>query len=49
MVLSDARCHVGIPATFNLDHVRDSAKAGQPPWFAPDEREYVARLAARGR
>jgi aryl-alcohol dehydrogenase-like predicted oxidoreductase len=44
-VLSDPRCHVAIPATFDLDHVRENAEAGQPPWFGPDERDYVARLA----
>lgn len=46
-VLSDLRCHVAIPATFNLGHLQDNASAGRPPWFGPDERAYVARLAAR--
>ncbi|OFW41065.1 MAG: hypothetical protein A3F70_18255 [Acidobacteria bacterium RIFCSPLOWO2_12_FULL_67_14] len=46
-VLSDPRCHVAIPATFNPDHVRDNAAAGRPPWFGREEREYVARLAQR--
>jgi aryl-alcohol dehydrogenase-like predicted oxidoreductase len=45
--LSNARCHVAIPATFNLDHLRDNAAAGAPPWFGPDERDYVARLVSR--
>lgn len=44
-VLSDSRCHVAIPATSNVDHMRDNASAGDPPWFGPDERAYVARLA----
>ena len=43
--LSDERCHIAIPATFNLDHMRQNAAAGQPPWFDPDTRERVARLA----
>jgi aryl-alcohol dehydrogenase-like predicted oxidoreductase len=46
-VLSDPRCHVAIPATFDLAHLRDNERAGQPPWFGSDERRYVANLAAR--
>jgi hypothetical protein len=44
-VLSDSRCHVAIPATTSAAHMRDNAAAGEPPWFGPDERAYVARLA----
>lgn len=44
--LSDPRCHVAIPATFNLDHMRDNVAAGGPPWFGPAERELVVTLAA---
>jgi aryl-alcohol dehydrogenase-like predicted oxidoreductase len=44
-VLSDPRCHVTIPATTRPEHMRMNAAAGEPPWFGPDEREYVARLA----
>jgi aryl-alcohol dehydrogenase-like predicted oxidoreductase len=44
-VLSDRRCHVAIPATSSPDHMRQNAAAGDPPWFGPDERAYVARLA----
>jgi aryl-alcohol dehydrogenase-like predicted oxidoreductase len=44
-VLSDRRCHVAIPATTSTMHMRDNAAAGEPPWFGPDERAYVARLA----
>ena len=46
-ILSDTRCHVAIPATFDASHMQDNARAGQPPWLGPDERRYVARLAAR--
>jgi aryl-alcohol dehydrogenase-like predicted oxidoreductase len=46
-ILSDTRCHVAIPATFDVEHMRDNAAAGQPPWFGPDERRYVARLVSR--
>jgi len=44
-VLSDRRCHVAIPATSRPAHLRENAAAGDPPWFGPDERAYVARLA----
>jgi aryl-alcohol dehydrogenase-like predicted oxidoreductase len=44
-ILSDPRCHVVIPATSSPLHMRANAAAGSPPWFGPDERAYVARLA----
>ena len=44
-ILSDMRCHVAIPATSRADHVLENAAAGVPPWFGPEERAYVARLA----
>jgi aryl-alcohol dehydrogenase-like predicted oxidoreductase len=44
-VLSDLRCHVAIPATSRPERMRENAAAGAPPWFGPDERSYVARLA----
>ena len=46
-VLSDPRCHVAIPATFDPAHLRDNASAGQAPWFGSEERRYVAQLAGR--
>jgi aryl-alcohol dehydrogenase-like predicted oxidoreductase len=46
-ILSDRRCHVVIPATSSPVHMRANAAAGSPPWFGPDERTYVARLAMR--
>jgi aryl-alcohol dehydrogenase-like predicted oxidoreductase len=46
-ILSDSRCHVAIPATSNPARMIENAAAGQPPWFGPDERAYVARLFAR--
>lgn len=43
--LSDERVDVAIPATQNPAHARANAAAGSPPWFGPDERELVERLA----
>ena len=44
-VLSDTRCHVAIPATSRPERAAENAAAGGPPWFGPEERELVARLA----
>jgi aryl-alcohol dehydrogenase-like predicted oxidoreductase len=44
-ILSDARCHVAIPATSDPVHLRANAAAGDAPWFGSDERGYVAQLA----
>lgn len=41
--LSDPRCHVSIPATSHPERMRANAQAGEPPWFGPEERAYVAR------
>jgi len=43
--LSDRRCHVAIPATSTAEHMRSNAIAGDPPWFGPEERAYVKKLA----
>jgi aryl-alcohol dehydrogenase-like predicted oxidoreductase len=47
-VLSDPRCTVAIPATSRPERVDENAAAGEPPWFGPDERELVSRLAGGG-
>jgi aryl-alcohol dehydrogenase-like predicted oxidoreductase len=44
-VLSDPRCHVVIPATAHPQRLDENAAAGSPPWFGPDERRLVSRLA----
>jgi aryl-alcohol dehydrogenase-like predicted oxidoreductase len=44
-ILSDRRCHVAIPATSRVAHMRVNAAAGTPPWFGEEERALVARLA----
>jgi aryl-alcohol dehydrogenase-like predicted oxidoreductase len=47
--LSDKRCHVAIPATSHPLHIRENAAAGNPPWFGPEERDLVSRLARGSR
>ncbi|HAO98960.1 MAG TPA: aldo/keto reductase [Fibrobacteres bacterium] len=44
-ILSDPRCHVAIPATSKPERMTENAAAGSPPWFGPEERTYVAKLA----
>jgi diketogulonate reductase-like aldo/keto reductase len=43
--LSDPRVDVVIPASTSPAHVRENARAGEPPWLGPDERAHVERLA----
>jgi diketogulonate reductase-like aldo/keto reductase len=43
--LSDRRVDMVIPATRNPLHAAQNALAGGPPWFGPDERRLVDRLA----
>jgi diketogulonate reductase-like aldo/keto reductase len=43
--LSDPRVDLVIPATSRPERAGENAEAGRPPWFDPEEREYVARLA----
>jgi diketogulonate reductase-like aldo/keto reductase len=44
--LSDERVDLAIPATSQPGRARENAAAGSPPWFGPDERRLVERLAA---
>jgi aryl-alcohol dehydrogenase-like predicted oxidoreductase len=44
-LVSDPRVTTVIPATTNPEHARLNALAGEPPWFGPEERAYVVRLA----
>lgn len=46
-VLSDRRVSSAIPATSSPERMRENARAGEPPWFGDQEREYVAELARR--
>jgi aryl-alcohol dehydrogenase-like predicted oxidoreductase len=43
--LSDGRVDVVIPATRDPQHAVENATAGTPPWFGPEERRVVERLA----
>ena len=45
--LSDPRCTLSIPATSRPGRMTQNAAAGTPPWFGPDERDLVTRLATR--
>ena len=44
--LSDPRVQVSLTATAHPGRLTENAVAGSPPWFGPDERRYVVRLAA---
>lgn len=44
-VLSDPRVDVVIPGTRNPLHAAQNGAAGSPPWFGPEERRLVERLA----
>ncbi|QIN77645.1 aldo/keto reductase [Rubrobacter marinus] len=47
-VLSDPRVTSAIPATSSPRRARENARAGEPPFFGEEEREYVRRLARKG-
>jgi aryl-alcohol dehydrogenase-like predicted oxidoreductase len=44
-VLSDERVSCVIPATSKPERALENARAGDPPFFGEDEREYVSRMA----
>ena len=46
-LLSDRRVHCAIPATSSVEHMRENALAGDPPWLDEDARRLVVELAAR--
>ena len=46
-ILSDTRCHITIPATSHRERIIENAAAGEQPWFGPEERALVVRLATR--
>jgi aryl-alcohol dehydrogenase-like predicted oxidoreductase len=42
-ILSDPRVSCVIPATSRPERMRENARAGEPPWFGAEEREYVSK------
>jgi hypothetical protein len=34
-----------LTATHDLDHLRENASAGDPPFFTPEQRALVVRIA----
>jgi aryl-alcohol dehydrogenase-like predicted oxidoreductase len=44
-IAGDPRVSTVLTATQNLDHLRESARAGDPPFFTPEQRELVVRIA----
>jgi aryl-alcohol dehydrogenase-like predicted oxidoreductase len=44
-IASDQRVSTVLTATHDLDHVRENARAGEPPFFTPDQRALVVRIA----
>lgn len=46
--LSDPRVTAVIPATSRAGRATENARAGEPPWFGPEERDLVALLARSG-
>ena len=46
-IASDPRVSVIIPATSKAERMAENAAAGNGPWFDPETRERVSRLAAR--
>jgi aryl-alcohol dehydrogenase-like predicted oxidoreductase len=44
-VASDPRVSTVLTATNDLDHVKENARAGDPPFFTPEQRALVVRIA----
>ena len=47
-IASDPRVSTVLSATQDMDHVRENALAGNPPFFTPEQRAIVTRIAERG-
>jgi aryl-alcohol dehydrogenase-like predicted oxidoreductase len=44
-ISSDPRVSTVLTATQNLNHVRENARAGDPPFYTPDQRDLIVRIA----
>lgn len=44
--LSDERVDVVIPATSKPERTAENARAGEPPWFTPEQRAFVEELCS---
>ena len=44
-IASDPRVSTVLTATQDLDHLKESASAGDPPFFTPEQRALVVRIA----
>jgi len=44
--LSDKRVDVVIPATTKPERTAENARAGEPPWFTPEQRAFVEELCS---
>jgi len=44
-IASDPRVSTVLTATHDLDHVQENASAGNPPFFTPEQRALVVRVA----
>jgi aryl-alcohol dehydrogenase-like predicted oxidoreductase len=48
-IASDRRVSTVLTATHDLDHVRENARAGDPPFYTPEQRDLVVSIAAAAR
>jgi aryl-alcohol dehydrogenase-like predicted oxidoreductase len=46
-IASDTRVSTVLTATSQVEHLRESARAGDPPFFNKEQRELVVRIARR--
>jgi aryl-alcohol dehydrogenase-like predicted oxidoreductase len=46
-IASDPRVSTVLTATQQPDHVRENARAGEPPFFTPEQRSLVVRISER--
>jgi aryl-alcohol dehydrogenase-like predicted oxidoreductase len=46
-IASDPRVSTVLTATQDVDHLRENALAGEPPFFTPEQRALVVRIAER--